>query len=128
VDGLGDNDWSDFDPAPKTWWAVYRNRTKWLFRNPAYGFDYYLLGMKWAPTEWTIKTFIETPELTYFFATGPGFNMYYHGPKGMYKFGWKAWNRSTQNPTLGRVWSAVTTPSIDYRIAVVFSPNPFKKK
>ena len=29
-------------------------RTKWLRRNPGYGFDYYLLGIKYVADDWAI--------------------------------------------------------------------------
>jgi hypothetical protein len=124
--GLDGDTWAAFNPDPQSWFAIYRNRVKWLWRNPGYGFDYYLLGMPFDPKEWTVVEYIDTPERTYFKAIGPkgAFNEYEHGPDGMYKYGWKAWNMFD---TGTRTWK--TSPwGPEWRVPIVFSPIPFKRK
>lgn len=104
----------------------YMNRLAWLFRNSAYGFDYYLLGVPFDGYQWEVKKYVNNPELTYFYAAGPNgaFNMYYHGKLGMYKFGWKAWNKFDSISFGWRTDSWGPEP----RVPLVFSPNPFKRK
>ena len=86
--------WKDYDPYPVAAWGRYKNRAFWLFRNSCYGFSYYVFGCKWVKADWTITTYVDTPEKTLFIArsTSGHFNVYYHGRFGMLKIGWKAWN------------------------------------
>jgi phage pi2 protein 07 len=72
----------------------YLNRVMWLMRNPAYGWDYYVFGLKWNKDDWTVKKFTTDGTTTTFFATSKNgaFNFYYEGKFGKWKFGWKAWN------------------------------------
>lgn len=121
-----DAGWKDgydgFDPNDPLW----KNRAKWLRRNPSYGVDYWLLGMHFDPTEWTVEKF----DTNWFIATHNGglFNRCYFGPKGQMKLGWKAWNYFLNkfdekgNP----VWD--TKPfGPEWRVPFCFSINPFKR-
>ena len=118
--GIGE-EWAAFDPFPLTWFERYRNRALWLLRNPSYGFDYYLFGVRWHPVEWRVTTYIDRPDLTLFIARGRGFNVYYHGRFGMLKIGWKAWN-CFNGTDLSRVWGDGT------RLPICCTYSPFKRK
>lgn len=113
-------------PTPTTKWQRYKLRVKWLYRNTAYGFSYWVMGIKFDPSEWTVKRFVNTPELSNFVAVSSKgyFNFTYHGKWGEYKLGWKAWNyfdankADWKNYPWGPVW----------RTQCVFTPNPFKRR
>lgn len=122
--GSGD-DWSDFNPYPSSWWETYKNRAFWLFRNSAYGFDYYVYGLKWNKSDWSLVKYEVSDARTLFIATSSsGFNIFYWGPLGMYKIGWKAWNLFTPNgpDQFGGIWGDQT------HVPIVFSVSPFKRK
>lgn len=34
-----------------SWWATYKRRLAWFLRNVCYGFDIYVLGCEWRPTD-----------------------------------------------------------------------------
>ncbi|MEX3556196.1 MAG: hypothetical protein VB131_06320 [Burkholderia gladioli] len=74
-------------PAGVTlWWY----RTRWLWRNPAYGWDYWPLGVAIDVSKWTVR--VNT--VTWWIATGPHgqFCVRYLATKGVgLKLGWKAW-------------------------------------
>lgn len=71
------------------WWV----RTRWLWRNPGYTFDYDPLGIVFYPDEWRVIKFSDVDGITSFFALAPGaFNYEYGGRFISLKFGWKAWN------------------------------------
>lgn len=118
--------WKDFDPYPPTKFARYMNRVQWLNRNCCYGFEYFVFGIPWVKADWTVTTFVNTPERTKFVAWSKQghFNLYYHGKFGMYKLGWKAWNLNdmqggfTDSNGMGGKG----------RIPIVVSANPFKTK
>lgn len=82
----------------------YWYRICWLWRNPGYGFDYYLLGMEVDPSECRVIRASRTPryemsdqgpvqigETQVFFAIGPNghFCLFYVGFWGELKIGWK---------------------------------------
>ncbi len=100
----------------------YLSRVYWLYRNPAYGFDYWLFGLPFNPEEWRVLYYTETPELVLFFAIGNGFNLYYHGRFGMLKLGWKAWNRWDGNGWEMPNWQHYA------RIPLCFTVSPFKRR
>jgi hypothetical protein len=107
------------------WWL----RTKWLWRNPAYGFCYWILGTPFTPEDWTVETFVKDGNYTKFVAWSKDrkhFCIGYNGPLGSYKFGWKAWNYFQKLDENGKpVWN--TTPwGPDWLAPISFSPNPFK--
>lgn len=39
--------------------AGYKNRVRWLNRNPGYGFSYYVLGIRFDATEWMVEEYDE---------------------------------------------------------------------
>lgn len=121
--GIGGDTWAAFDPWPVTWFQRYKNRAFWLFRNSAYGFDYYLLGVPWNPDEWRVVKFVNTESLVLFIAMGRGFNIYAHGRYGMCKIGWKAWNLYQQDT--GRFSASWGDGG---KIPLTFSLSPFKRR
>ncbi len=100
----------------------YLARVYWLTRNPAYGFDYGLLGVSFHAEEWRVIRYIETPQFVLFVAIGNGFNVYYHGRLGMLKLGWKAWNRWD-----GKGWNAPNWKPYA-RLPLCCSFSPFKRR
>lgn len=104
------------------WWQ----RTKWLYRNTAYGFSYWFLGEPFNPAEWKVVAFEKNDKHDLFRAEGPNgqFNLTYYGRWGTVKLGWKAWNY--YNADTGE-WK--TTPwGPEWRVPLVFSVNPFRRK
>ncbi|WP_247318210.1 MULTISPECIES: hypothetical protein [Ralstonia solanacearum species complex] len=97
-------------------------RVYWLYRNPAYGWDYWPLGVKFNPRAWRVVRYIESDTLTLFVAVGDGFNVYYHGRFGMLKLGWKAWNCWDSDG-----WK-VTPFGPAWRLPLAFTVSPFKRK
>ena len=73
--------------------ATYWTRVRWLYRNPGYGFGYWLLGATFDPIQWRVKSYRDDGDLT-FFAVGPGgrFNLHVTRFGIRLKLGWKAWN------------------------------------
>jgi len=126
--GLGGDTWTAFNAFPLTAWEDYKNRALWLFRNSCYGWSYYVFGIPWVKADWTIHTYEDTPERTFFFATsGYAFNLYYHGRWGMYKLGWKAWNVHTVVAGIAIFTDNAGMGGLG-RIPLVISANPFKRK
>lgn len=120
---LGGDTWIDFIPYPTTAWQRYLNRGKWLFRNTAYGFDYYLFGLEFIPSNWKCVKWVRTDTLELEIHVGDGFNIKYLGYLGSYKFGWKASNMYDSNSnTYPGIWGDLN------RIPLAFSINPFKRK
>lgn len=71
--------------------SLYRNRVAWLYRNPGYGFGYWVLGCAFDPAQWRVIAY--RPDGSLFFAIGPGGRFNLCGRIGLrFKFGWKAWN------------------------------------
>lgn len=70
----------------------YMAGVKWLNRNPSYGFDTFVFGIK--KREWKCHHISADESHNLFFATDSllAFNFLYEGKYGTYKFGWKAWN------------------------------------
>jgi hypothetical protein len=103
-------------------WRRYLARVYWLYRNPAYGFDYFAFGLPFDPSKWRVLLDIETDTLSLFIAVGRGFNIEYGGRFGELKLGWKAWN----------YWQAGTwrtTPwGPQWRVPLCFTLTPFKRK
>ncbi|WP_231409615.1 hypothetical protein [Ralstonia solanacearum] len=97
-------------------------RVYWLYRNPAYGWDYWPLGVRFNPCAWRVVRYVESDALTLFVAVGNGFNVYYHGRFGMLKLGWKAWNcwdaDGWKMQPFGPAW----------RLPLAFTVSPFKRK
>lgn len=76
--------------------STYWTRLCWLYRNPSYGFGYWVLGAKFEPEKWSVKKFNpHTDEKDFtFIAKGPGglFNIHVIRFGWRWKLGWKAWN------------------------------------
>lgn len=72
----------------------YLARVMWLYRNPTYGFDYWVLGMAFSGDEWFVVEYTDTEDKFKFYAVGPNGAFNYHAIIGpfRFKFGWKAWN------------------------------------
>lgn len=116
------------NPSPigvKLWWY----RTKWLWRNPAYGFCYWPLGVDVHPNDWIIDEYKED-------ANGQRILLKAHTESGYFayttnsgwKLGWKIWAYFRGLDKEGRpVWS--DTPwGPEMRTSLCFTtPNPFKK-
>lgn len=120
------NNWDTYNPDPKTWFEIYKNRAFWLFRNSTYGFSYYLLGMDIDYDNWEVKKYVETDREVIFYAVakdGKGFNFRYAGKYGTYKLGWKSYN--TYDKTNGKFGKRFGP--LD-RIPCVISVNPFNRK
>jgi hypothetical protein len=73
--------------------GTYWTHVKWLYRNPAYGLEYWLLGVEFDPKEWTVVRYEPGPSPE-FYATGPNgaFCLRTTALGIQWKFGWKAWN------------------------------------
>lgn len=100
----------------------YLARVYWLYRNPSYGFDYWLFGLPFDFAQWRVIHYIETPMLVLFIAIGNGFNVYYHGRLGMLKLGWKAWNYWQGDGWRKTPWGPV------WRVPLCFTMSPFKRR
>jgi hypothetical protein len=82
-------------PKLSPYWA----RVFWLYRNSAYGFGYWALGMPFNRDEWAVITYIPGDPYNKrrgftFYAVGPGGAFNWHVVRGpiRFKVGWKAWN------------------------------------
>ena len=85
------------DPLAPGQLPTYWNRMCWLYRNPAYGFSYWALGVPFDSREWIVHwcTYDELAgETLDFYATGPRGAFYrlviWHGIR--IKIGWKVLN------------------------------------
>lgn len=102
----------------KRYWA----RVYWMYRNPCYGIDYFLLGLPF-DRDWKIIRATIEPNYTNFLAVGNGFNFCYFGKFGTIKIGWKAWNYYDQN-TGG--WKETNWGS-ESRVPLCLTFNPFRR-
>jgi hypothetical protein len=128
-DATLDSGWKDNYPgytmptsALTRWWQ----RTRWLYRNPAYGFSYWALGRAFDETQWRVVVWERNPSFELFIAYGQGmFNVTYYGQQGRLKLGWKAWNyfdAETAKWKPGYVWGP------EKRVPLVASYTPFRRK
>ncbi len=70
----------------------YGNRVRWLHRNPAYGFGYYVLGIPFVAADWTVEKYdAATGEFTARCKNGH-YNKRFVWRGIRIKFGMKAWN------------------------------------
>ena len=111
--------------APITPLALYWLRVRWLYRNPGYGFSYWVDGIAFDPSQWTVthNEIDATTGKTLWIARGPrgAFNINYLGRWGNAKLGWKAWNYWN-----GTAWK--TTPwGPVWRTPICFTYTPFKR-
>jgi hypothetical protein len=71
------------------WWL----RVRWLWRNPGYGFGYYVAGIAFDPAAWRVVHFSTDGTSSTFIATdGRHFNIALGRSWLSLKIGWKAWN------------------------------------
>lgn len=68
------------------WWV----RTRWLWRNPGYGFDYYLLGIRYDVAAWHIVR--NDDKMFFAYSKSGAFNLTTKQGKWRLKLGWKFWN------------------------------------
>ena len=95
------------------------NRFRWLQRNSAYNFAYWVAGQKWDRSYNTPVDSINTPTLQYIRHDWPtGFGIYYHGRWGQLKLGWKAFNVYWRTESWGSEW----------RVPICLSYSPFKRR
>ena len=102
--------------------STYWTRWRWLNRNSAYGFSYWVLGVKFVPVLWRV----DNPSPTDFKATGPDglFNRNVVAFGIQWKFGWKAKNyfdRDGCYPWSNKPWGP------EMRVPFVFSLSLAKK-
>ena len=72
-------------PLSMGWVPGYVSSVRWLWRNPSYGFDMFLLGIKFDKSEWTVMR--DEPNCFFAYSRYGAFS--YRG--AWFKFGWKAW-------------------------------------
>lgn len=108
--------------------STYWTRMKWLYRNSAYGFSYWVLGVKFDPALWTIAEFVPdgTGDVLRFRAEGPSgqYNLNYQTDHWHIKIGWKAWNMYDHT---GETWWMDKPWGPEMRIPFVFSISPVRK-
>lgn len=81
--------------AVPTCWRLWWLRTRWLWRNPGYTFDYTVLGCAFDSSEWhVIRCEVPANGPVSFFTIGPSGRFNWMGKIGRFqvKLGWKAWN------------------------------------
>lgn len=107
-----DAGWRDgyFRPAGgivPTGFALYWLRVRWCWRNPAYGFCYYPLGIPFVASDWTVTCDIALGAETLFVAKSKdGYFCYmYGGSLGELKLGWKVLHQWKTAPDGTRSWS-----------------------
>ncbi len=93
-------------PIPKGYLAGLT----WLNRNPSYGFDLFVFGIKWEPEKWKIRKIFSNENYELFFATSSNgaFSFKYHNLKrdSYTKYGWKAFNfYDFQKGDFSRQWN-----------------------
>ncbi len=74
--------------------STYWNRVKWLYRNNAYGWSYWVLGMPFVASDWRVVRYEQSAAQITFIAVEPGgkFNINATRCGLHFKLGWKAWN------------------------------------
>lgn len=97
------------------WWVA----TRWLWRNPAYGFDYWPFGIAFVPAAWTVTR----SDATWFVAKGPygQFNVEYGGQRLRLKLGWKAANYF--DATTGKFRTTSWGPEMRTSLCFTISPR-----
>lgn len=103
-DATLDAGWRDgFWEPTNLWW----DRTRWLWRNPGYTFDYQVLGIAWFDSEWEVVFESDTCWLAWNRQMW-AFNFVVHSSYLQIKLGWKAWNHYNHSTKQfeGGSWSA----------------------
>lgn len=109
-------------PTPPTGFQRYWLRVRWLWRNPAYGFCYWPLGIPYKPTDWYIYTMKVNGTVLEEFAakTYDGKYFCYTNSNGV-KLGYKLWWALDENWKLIPVLPSSRGP--DNRLPMCFSPK-----
>jgi hypothetical protein len=96
--------------GPSTYW----NRVRWLYRNGAYGFSYWVLGVEFAPANWRV---VRSDATTFVAVANGHFSVHITRVGLQFKFGWKAWNcyDASAQQWLPQPWGPV------WRLPFVFS-------
>jgi hypothetical protein len=77
---------------PPTGFELYRLRCYWLFRNTAYGLDYYLFGIQYDPTQWNVTDLALVNGTIQTMTAWTKDNRYFcYTASNGFKFGWKLW-------------------------------------
>ena len=79
-------------PLSVGWIPGYWSSVRWLWRNPSYGFDMFLLGCPFHVGDWTVVR--DEPNLFFAYSKWGAFS--YRGK--WFKWGWKAWARLSGQP------------------------------
>jgi hypothetical protein len=108
-------------PSPEGF-ELYWLRVRWLWRNPAYGFCYWPLGLPYDPKEWVIDLLVhEGTQLTEFHAyTKDGKHFCYTNSNGV-KLGYKLWWALDANWKL--VDKLPPSRGPDNRLPICFTPR-----
>jgi hypothetical protein len=77
---------------PPSYWLRKWYQVLWLYRNPAYGFGYWVLGETFDPQQWKSTWYIEANSDFSACSTNKMFNVERTYSFLKIKFGWKAWN------------------------------------
>ena len=89
-----DAGWKDgyFSKGTKPW-SLWWARVRWLMRNPAYGFDYQVLGIPFKKEDWKKRFFWGSWGDAFVAKSSSGhFNFTCNIFGQRFKLGWKAWN------------------------------------
>lgn len=112
-----------FDPSDSRWW----NRTKWLWRNPAYGFCYWPLGIEFVPADWIVTKFVRYSDGTCDFEAQTRDGRYFNKETATgQKLGWKAWNYFDGLDAAGQPKWRTVPWGPEWRVPTCFTPKIFK--
>ena len=120
--GWKDGYFGTYATAP-TGLSLYWLHVRWLWRNPAYGFCYWPVGLAYVPADWVIDTIERdaTAVLTLFKAhTTDGRHFSYTSSTGA-KYGHKLWWALNDDNTLVATLPASRGP--DNRLLLSFTPG-----
>lgn len=108
--------------TPPTGLSLYWLRVRWLWRNPAYGFCYWPLGIPYVPSDWIIDvlTFDATGVMTEFSAHTTDGRYFCHTKSTGLKLGYKLWWALGSDNKLLPAMPADKGP--DNRIPFCFTP------
>lgn len=106
-----------------TGWALYYLRMQWLWRNPAYGFCYWPLGLSYVPTDWVIDALTKDAagNLTLFKAHTKDGKHFSHTEVGGLKLGFKLWWALNADDTL--IDKLPLSRGPDNRLPTAFTPK-----
>ena len=117
------------DGTVPTGWTLYKYRVQWVWRNTAYGFCYWPLGIEIHPSDWSIDEYQVD-------ANGGRLLLKAHDIHGHFcyttntgwKLGWKIWAYFQGLDKDGKPMWSDKPWGPEMRTSICFSvPNPFKK-